>query len=406
MLATETGASHVQGTNNIGLILDRIGEDLSCFYRIGFRMSPRHTGSTERIVVRIGESDTHFRARYRRTLTDPTREQQEEETVLAAYLAPAAARAFPVAVSARRLFDHPGGTRFRIEVSVPLEGLLIRPSPSTGGSVLTLLIGGQVVPLRPRASQPASRDRDPWSDVDPKKKTWGFDRRAEIRLPAPRGSPHSPSRAVYVNEFDAPPGEYRVVAVAQDGLTRSVSTGLTDLTARASAEVLGEPLVGFLDSGVLFIGSAAPKESKEGTGELKSKSITPATTSIPSKLSVASQGEPVFQDSITLLYPVCPPAEHPGKSRDSGGGAVGTLPWKLQRELTCGEASVQLPPLALPEIPGGEGCSLVVDPVPPELLHAGPCRMEVSLEGPGAPQEVRVAQFQIHSPAPLPKKSR
>jgi len=405
MLATETGGKYVRGTNDIGLILDRVGDDLGCFYRIGFRMSPRHTGSTERILVRIGQDDTRYRARYRRTLTDPTREQQEEETVLAAYLAPAAARAFPVSVRALRLFDHPGGTRFRVEVSVPLEALLARPSPSTGGGVVSLLIGGQVVPLGARTSKAASRDRDPWADVDPKKKTWGFDRRAEIRLPAPGGSPRSPSRAVYVNEFDAPPGEYRVVAVAEDGLSRSVSTGLTDLTARASAEVLGEPLVGFLDSGVLFIGSAAPKASKEGAGELKSKSITPAATSIPSKLSVAGQGEPVSQDSITLLYPVCPPAENPGKGRDSGGGAVGSLPWKIQRELTCGESSVPLPPLALPEIPPGDGCVLVADPVPPELLHPGPCRMEVTLEGPGAPQEVRVAQFQVHSPAPLPKKS-
>jgi hypothetical protein len=241
--------------------------------------------------------------------------------------------------------------------------------------------------------------------VDPKKKTWGFDRRAEIRLPAPGGSSHSSSRAVYVNEFDAPPGEYRVVAVAEDGLTRSVSTGLTDLTARASAEVLGEPLVGFLDPGVLIIDSAAPKASGESTSGIKSKTITAAGPSVPAKLSVAGQGDPVSQGSVTLLYPVCPPAEHPGKGRDSGEGAVGSLPWKIQRELTCGESSVHLPPLALPEIPLVAGCVLVADPVSPELLHAGFCRMEVTLEGPGAPQEVRVIQFQVQSPAAFVKKT-
>jgi len=395
MLATETGGSYVRGTNNIGLILDRVGDDLACFYRIGFRMSPRHTGSTERILVRIGDSDTRYRARYRRTLTDPTREQQEEETVLAAYLAPAAARAFSVSVRARRLFDHPGGSRFRVEVSVPLEALLARPSPS-GGGVVTLLIGGQVVPLRLRASRAASRAQDPWAEVDPKKKTWGFDRRAEIRLPAVREGSHAPSRAVYANEFDAPPGEYRIVAVAEDGLTRSVSTGLTDLTARTSTAILGEPLVGFLDTGVLIIDSSAVKNSEVHTGGSHSKTIAPAGPSIPAKLSVASQGDPVLPGSVTLLYPVCPPAESPRKSRNADGSTA--LSWKIQHELTCGEASVHLPPLALPEIPQGAGCSLVVDPVPPELLHPGPCRMEVSLEGPGAPQEVRVAQFQVHSP--------
>jgi len=406
MLATETGGSYVKGTNDIGRILDRVGDDLACFYRIGFRMSPRHTGSTERILVRIGDSDTRYRARYRRTLTDPTREQQDEETVLAAYLAPAAARAFPVSVRARRLFDHPGGSRFRLEVSVPLDAFLTHPSQSTGGGVVTLLIGGQVVPLRSRASQTATRDQDPWGEVDPKKKTWGFDRRAEIRLPAATGGSRSPSRAVYVNEFDAPPGEYRIVAVAEDGLTRSVSTALTDLTARASPAILGEPLVGFLDSGVLIFGSPPPNGSEVRTGGSHSKTIAPAGPSIPSKLSVASQGDPVSPDSLTLLYPVCQPARRQGKSGDPDGTGTGALPWKLQHELTCGDASVQLPPLALPEIPGGEGCSLVVDPVPPELLHPGPCRMEVFLEGPGAPQEVRVAQFQVHSPVPLPKKSR
>ena len=405
MLATETGGSHVQGTNQIGLILDRVAEDLACFYRIGFRMSPRHSGSTERILVRIGESDTRYRARYRRTLTDPTREQQEEEALLAAYLAPAAVRAFPVSVRARPLFDHPAGTRFRIEVSVPLEALLTRPSPSAGGGVATLLIGGQVVPLRSRASLAASRDRDPWAEVDPKKKTWGFDRRAEIRLPAFKGGSRSPSRAVYVNEFDAPPGEYRIVAVAEDGLTRSVSTGLADLTARTSTAILGEPLVGFLDPGVLIIGSATPTASKEGAGGDKLMTVTPAGTSIPAKLSVASQGDPVSPDSLTLLYPVCLPSERLGKSRGAGGAGTGTLPWKIHHELTCGESSTQLPPLALPEISQGEGCVLVTDPVGPELLHPGPCRMEVSLEGPGAPQEVRVAQFQVDSSGPLPKKS-
>jgi hypothetical protein len=405
MLATETGGKYVRGTNDIGLILDRVGDDLGCFYRIGFRMSPRHTGSTERILVRIGQDETRYRARYRRTLTDPTREQQEEETVLAAYLAPAAARAFPVSVRALRLFDHPGGTRFRVEVSVPLEALLARPSPSTGGGVVTLLIAGQVVPLRARTSKTASRDRDPWAEVDPKKKTWAFDRRAEIRLPAIRGGSRSPSRAVYANEFDAPPGEYRIVAVAEDGLTRSVSTGLADLNARTSTAILGEPLVGFLDTGVLIIDSSAPKGSEGGTAGSHSKAIAAAGPSIPSKLSVASQGDPVSPESLTLLYPVCLPSGRPEKAGDADPAGTGALPWKIQRELTCGEASVQLPPLALPEIPGGEGCSLVIDPLPPELLHPGPCRMEVTLEGPGAPQEVRVAQFQVHSSAPLPKKS-
>ncbi|MCI0657790.1 MAG: hypothetical protein L0170_12060, partial [Acidobacteria bacterium] len=405
MLATETGGSHVERTNQIGLILDRVAEDLACFYRIGFRMSPRHTGSTERILVRFGEDPTRYRARYRRTLTDPTREQQEEEAVLAAYLAPGAARNFPVAVRARRLFDHPGGTRFRIEVSVPLEALLTRPSPSAGGGVVTLLIGGQVVPLRSRASRAVSADRNPWSDVDPKKPTWGFDRRAEIRLPAVREGSRSPSRAVYVNEFDAPPGEYRIVAVAEDGLTRSVSTALADLTARTSTAILGEPLVGFLDNGVVMIGSAAPKESEEGTGRSKSKTITPAEASIPLKLSLASQDEPVLQDSLTLFYSVCPVAGHIAKSREAGRAGAGALPWKVQHELTCGEASMQLPPLGLPEIPQGAGCTMVADPIPPELLHPGPCRMEVTLEGPGAPQEVRVAQFRVQSPAPLAKKS-
>jgi VWFA-related protein len=399
MLATETGGRHVERTNQIGLILDRVAEDLACFYRIGFRMSPRHTGSTQRILVRIGNSDTRYRARYRRTLTDPTREQQEEETLLAAYLAPAAARAFPVSVRARRLFDHPGGTRFRIEVSVPLEGLLAGPSPSAAGGVVSLKIGGQVVPLRAHAARGASAQQDPWSDVDPKKKTFGFDRHAEIRLPTPRGSPRSPTRAIYVNEFDAPPGEYRVVAVAEDGLTRSVSTALADLTARTSPAVLGDPLIGFLDLGALLIGSGAPKTSEEWAGG-NLESISPAKASIPAKLSVAGQGEPVLQDSVTLLYPVCPTPGHVAKSRDAGGGGEGALPWKIRRDLTCGEASAQLPPLTLPEILHGTGCILVADPLPPERLHPGPCRMEVTLEGPGAPQEIRIAQFQVQTAAP------
>jgi len=396
MLSTETGGGHVQGTNQIGRILDRVAEDLDCFYRLGFRISPRHIGKTERITVRIGDDPLRYRMSYRRTLMDPTRVQQDQEAILAAYLAPESAHGFPVSVAARRLYDHPGGTRFRIEVSVPLEGIFIRPNPPAGGSA-TLLFGGQVVPLRAGAPHGAVTRGNPWLDVDPKRESWGFDRQADLHLPASRTGAGGPSRVLYATEMDAPPGEYRLVAVAEDAMTRAVSAGVVDLTARESADILGEPLLAVRDPRIVFIDGTAQSDVGEAPHPEPSR-IMPARASVPEKLDLSTEPSPA-QGPGKLLYPVClgglgTPSAETGELRARAAG------WRLQSRVICGENSRSLPPLPLAGLLQDAGCSLVAREVPEEIWTPGPCRVESSLEGDQAPPEIRLLELLIRQDSP------
>jgi len=392
MLATETGGGYVQGTNRIGQAFDRVGQDLDCYYRLGFRMSPRHTGSTERVTVRIGEDPLRYRLHYRRTLVDPTRLQEEQDAIQAAYLAPGAAHGFPLSAAARRLYDCAQGTRFRIEISVPLEGIFLRPNPPSG-SVATLRFGGQILSLRAGTSHaPASR-ANPWFDVDSQRPGWSFNRSADIRLPPAKRGGRDVIRVLYTTEMDVPAGDYRMVAVAEDPVTRSVSAALVDLTARNSTEVLGEPLVALRDPRTVFVdGSSAGSASAASTASNKDD-IKGARSLVPAKLSLSD--EPAFTGGPgELLYPVCLPApvepdSQTGASRPPAAG------WRLLSRVVCGETSRTLPPLPLEGLDGKAGCSLVARDVPQEIWVPGPCRVETSMEGEGAPQEIRLLEVTV-----------
>src|SRR5262249_38132853 len=77
MLASETGGVAVHGTNRLGMVFERAEEDLSCSYRIGFRIPVAHSGKVLPITVRVGNEGRGYRVRYRRTLSDPTRGEEE-----------------------------------------------------------------------------------------------------------------------------------------------------------------------------------------------------------------------------------------------------------------------------------------------------------------------------------------
>jgi hypothetical protein len=400
MLATETGGGYVHGTNEIVRIMDRVGQDLDCFYRLGFRISPRHTGRTQRLTVRIGEDSLRYRLRYRRTLMDPTRLQQEQEAILAAYLSPEAAHGFPISVAARRLYDHAGGTRFRIEVSVPLEAIFIQPNPPAGGTA-TLLFGGQVVPLRQEAARAEISKTNPWLDADPKRRSWGFDRRADIHLPSAQGRGRDPVRVLYATEMDAPPGNYRLVAVAEEPMTRSVAAGIVDLTARASAEILGDPLMAIRDPRTVFIDGASAQPDAEKSAGGDPKRIRPARAAVPAKLDLSGEPSSWTQGPGQLLCPVClPPSSVPGAGVP-GSHAAG---WRLLSRVVCGENSRVLPPLDLDGLLADSGCSLVAREVPEEIWIPGPCRVETSLEGERAPQEIRLLEVFVRKDGPAPRE--
>ena len=382
MLASETGGVSVHGTNDLATLFDRAREDASCFYRIGFRMPASHTGKVLPVTLRIGRDGTGYRLRYRRTLMDPTQEQQEKTRLQAAFLAPQAARAFPMTVTSTRLFDHPRGSRIRVQVDIPLKDLLALPGPRPGGQRLTLLVGGQVLPIREETVPQGISRENPWMDVDPKRESRSFGRRLEINLP-PAAGPRRATRVAYTGEMDASPGHYLIVAVAEDVLAGTVSSRTIEFRARASFASLGEIGLAAEDAGAIVV----------------SEPDTPATpASLSPKLLTADLG-PISPDRRpSFFYALCLPETNPSKPQV--GSEVGKAQdgWALRRSLACGSGpAVPLPSRSLPEIRKPGGCTLVFDPLPSDRVPAGRCRFEVRLEIPGDPPETRTREFEIVS---------
>ena len=114
LLATETGGQYLDGTNRAATIFGRVAEDLSCFYRFGFRIGPGTPPRDARIEVRLREDGGTYRVRSRRTLGLPTRAERAEGLVRTALLMPSSARAFPVRLSSTTIFRHARGARVRL----------------------------------------------------------------------------------------------------------------------------------------------------------------------------------------------------------------------------------------------------------------------------------------------------
>jgi VWFA-related protein len=401
MLTTETGGQHVQGTNRIGAVFARALEDSSCYYHLGFRVPSRHSGKSERITVRIGSEEGRYRVRYRRDLADPTREQVEEDAIRAAFLSPESARTFPVSVSAHRIYDHPTGSRFRIEVSIPLEALLASPGPPQEGRRMSLLLGGRVVPLAGATTTVAagfSRATSAWINVDPRKPSWGFDRRAEIRVP-PSAARRPVSRAVYRNEIDVPPGDYRIVSVVEDGLTRTISTALTDFTATASTSLLGQPVLGVEDPTVLLVQAAAPEAASPRHEKGMLKEIVSIDPSVPFSQNVPGEGDSIPWKSLVSYTPICAPPIPSGKKAPASERPQDTSAWRVLRKLACSSASASLPPLPVPAPSSAtSGCLMMVQPLAGDSLRPGRCTLQVLLERPGFPTTETTLQFSVAAP--------
>ena len=105
MLASETGGRWIENTNDLGVAFERVAEDSSCFYRVGFRMRSRFRGKADTVVVKIS-GEGSYRLRHRRTIYDATREERNRDRIQAAMLDPIHATALPVLLSATPLLQH------------------------------------------------------------------------------------------------------------------------------------------------------------------------------------------------------------------------------------------------------------------------------------------------------------
>jgi hypothetical protein len=395
VLSEETGGRPVYGTNDLGAAFGKMEEDHSCFYRVGFRLPSEQSGDLKTIRVRIGESGRGFRVRHRRSVDDPTRRKQGEDRLTAAFLTPGAARAFPVEVSLTRLFDHSWGSRVRIDVVVPADGLLALPTGDPNGLQMSVQIGGQVVPLRAGFNPAGTTEENPWADVDHRRETFLFNRQARIRLPPSRVASHRPTRIVYAITMDVPQGDYRVVVAVQDDRSGAVGAQLVDLHTVESRSPLGEIGIGIVDATTVIIQAPVPTETQRPSGEKGKSRISPAENSLPPKLFI-TRGEAVeIEGQPSFFYALCDPeAAVEQADRGSAPPIAPLAGWKIRRLLACGgEEPIELPQRAVPHVSADTGCAFVVDPLPAGRVKTGPCRLEVRLERPGFDPVIRIKEF-------------
>jgi len=388
LLATETGGQYLDGTNRAATIFGKVAEDLSCFYRVGFRIGPGTPPRDARIEVRLRDDGGSYRVRSRRTLGLPTRAERAEGLVRTALLMPSTARAFPVRLTSTTMFRHARGARVRLQISVPAGDLLGLPASghAPGSRGIDVEIGGQVVPLRapaPAASgQPGAEHLALWDDVDPRKTPWAFGLRSVITVPPPAPDREPPRRIVQVEEIDLPPGAFRVVAVVHDQLAGTVAAGVEDLVIVEPPPILGDIHLFADDVQAVIVGdkpaSTSGKTSRptpEGKIGLASSSLR--VQGIEPEDGVVQQGS-----ALSLIYGVCRP--------DLTGS-------HLDRTITCAGSpdASPLPPPVIVRTEAEGSCVVVIDRPAVQGLGPGSCRFEVSVKEPDGGTTSRALSFTI-----------
>lgn len=383
MLASETGGQVIEGTNQLGMVFDRIEEDLSCYYRLGFRLLQEHKGASKNVSVRVKGSPGRERLYYRRMLRDPTPERREIEGLMSAFLDPPAVTAFPVTVTPFPLYPHPQRSRVRVQVSVALEDLLALPAADhgSGSRTISFLVGGRFVPVGDRREGGAgSTSRGVWADIDTARSMAGFSGQVRLVLPEERPGSSARRRATLVEDLYLEPGSYRVVAVVHDEHARSISTDLADIHVDAAPEALGPISLAVKDPLTLVV-SLGSEDDEGGSSRWKKKGARPEDHGLlPSRALLTDSSSIEAGRDAYFVYGIC----------DQKDPRLSPA-WLIARAVTCsnGTGPLVLSQRHAPRLSRGSPCSTLVDPVPAAALVAGKCTFEVSL----APPEGSSASF-------------
>jgi len=391
-LASETGGRVIERTNTLTPVFERVAEDASCFYRVGFPAPREHSGKAERIEVRIGDG-RGTRVRHRRTLDDPTREALQVDSVRAALLAPERAVAVALSTAAWPLWSGANGGRTRLEVRVPLAGLVALPGASPESREAKVQLGLTLVPLRPLEPGETRRAGSPWTEAAGDRLPWSTARQSALTLPAGWSATTDPREIVLTQEVDAPPGDYRLLAVAQDRVANAVGSALADLTIPAAAVPLGPIYLASDDAHALPAVRTA--EEDEAEPNARRKNIRAAEPSLPGRTRLLDGAVLVAGSRTSALVGLCDPRPRTRRARDEAAPAD-LQGWTVRRALSCRGAAV---PLASGEarLPAADadGCALLVDPLPSDSLVPGPCVYEVTLERPEEAPLSRRLEFRI-----------
>jgi VWFA-related protein len=394
-LASETGGRWVDGTNRLGLVFDRVEEDASCFYRLGFRIQPRFSGSTDTVAVAV-EGDRPYRVRHRRTLHDPTREERNRDRLQAAFLDPSSSTAFEIAASAIPLVHEPGGARVRLQIRVPLRDLLALPTLVDGEELRQMQVqaGGMLVPVQEGdPSTEAAAVGGVWTDAAPDRDSWSFSRESVLQLPMDWTGGNEERELLLTQEVHAPPGHYRLVAVVHDSLAQAVAARVTDVTVPAVAPALGTIRLA-VDEPAALVMAAAVDDAGEPPQKIKENEIRPETPLLSARSRILDPPVLPPARAAHLVYALCVPGYDPPE--EEGHLPLAFEGWSLERHLACGgwREPVDLSARDLPPPEAGQACVLLADALPPGI-GASDCRFELALRRPGQEVESAVLEFQV-----------
>ncbi|MCI0408902.1 MAG: hypothetical protein L0191_10110, partial [Acidobacteria bacterium] len=313
------------------------------------------------------------------------------------------ASGFPVALVVSRLKGEERGTRFRIQILVPLGGLLTQPGSDPSQREIRLELGGQVVPLRNSTKKAATQEeRDLWADVWATRKTWGFGRRATLQIPPNEGARPSRKGALYTREFLAPPGRYRVVVVVSDLYSHAAAASVADIESAPPAAPLGAVELGFEGKDVVSIPAEAPKDEAESEERWNGKELRPSAPSISPALLLASRPGVGPGRSLWALYEICEEkaqaAGHSGRSR----ARPVFEGWQIDRRIDCAGRSRELSGRAPSPPVNGAPCALVTEEVPAGDLPQGSCRLTVVLRRGDEVDEAQGLEFLVLSSSSSP----
>jgi hypothetical protein len=221
------------------------------------------------------------------------------------------------------------------------------------------------------------------------RQSFGFGRQAVLTLPPLPTPDRTHDRVVATEEFDAPPGRYRIVAVVQDQLARTISATTTDIEVRADAPRLGRIGLAGGDARAIIV-----QEQTEGADETEGdasdwngKELAAASPLLPRGALLSATSVVEAGSAAHLFYSVCVDWSRggrrpPRRSKRSPRTPQSPSPeWDLERTLTCGpeNEAIPLPPLTLPQEKRGLRCVPMLDSIPAAYLHPGRCRFEVRL---------------------------
>ncbi len=388
-LSTENGGRYVENTNDLGMVLHRAREDAACFFRLGFRTRPSYDGSTKKIIVRV-EGGSRYRLRHTRSLEDPTLEQMDRDMLLAAFLDPPAADAFPLSVEVVPLFDHAHGTRMRVQIQVPVSGILSLPVMVDGESLRQMRVQAGISVITLTESDAAVGVQELGFDVDEDTKLLEFSRQSVLTFPASATASKESRHLAFAEEMDAPPGAYRLVLVVQDRLARTVAAAVTEFQVPDERRALGAVRLLLEDPLAVAMKRENPPQARHG----KPGRLVGAALSLPDGARVRSAVSLDRSKAVSLLYGMCDTRLPAGKTEEAWKPFQG---WQINRSLECdgGGEPIPLEGGRLPAAGWEDRCILLVNPIPAGSLPPGSCKFEVTLERPGVATEVQGLALEV-----------